>query len=117
MTHPVDIYVGQRVRARRSELGITQTQTGDYMGLTFQQIQKYEKGSNRISASRLYGLSQLLRVTPQYFFDGYGKDQQALSNREMRQAMSLSKWFSRIASPQLRNVIIEHTHMLANMKD
>ncbi len=67
--NPIDVHVGARVRARRTLLGLSQTALGDALGITFQQQQKYETGSNRISASRLYGLSKLLDVDISYFFD------------------------------------------------
>ena len=66
--HTVDVHVGIRVRQRRVLLGMTQTDLADTMGLTFQQVQKYENGMNRISASRLYGLSQVFDVPVEYFF-------------------------------------------------
>lgn len=68
--NPVDIHVGGRVRLRRMLVGLSQEKLGDSMGLTFQQIQKYEKGINRIGASRLYKLSQVLDVPVGFFFDG-----------------------------------------------
>ncbi len=67
--HTVDVHVGIRVRQRRVLLGMTQTDLADTMGLTFQQVQKYERGTNRISASRLYGLSKVFDVTVDYFFE------------------------------------------------
>ncbi len=66
---PVDLHVGARVRQRRVPLGMTQTTLGDALGLTFQQVQKYEKGANRISASKLFKLSQVLDVPIEYFFE------------------------------------------------
>ncbi len=66
---PVDVHVGVRVRARRTLLGMTQTDLGDAIGMTFQQVQKYENGKNRISSSRLYELSQVLDEPIEYFFD------------------------------------------------
>lgn len=66
----VDRYVGQRVRARRMDIGMSQETLGNASDLTFQQIQKYEKGSNRISASRLVELANILRVPVTYFFEG-----------------------------------------------
>jgi transcriptional regulator with XRE-family HTH domain len=68
--NPVDKDVGSRVRIRRRMLGMTQAELGDKLGLTFQQVQKYEKGVDRISASRLQALSRILHVPAQYFFDG-----------------------------------------------
>ncbi len=67
--HPVDVHVGIRVRQRRVLLGMTQTDLANTMGLTFQQVQKYERGTNRIGSSRLFKLSQVLDVTVEYFFE------------------------------------------------
>jgi transcriptional regulator with XRE-family HTH domain len=67
--HPVDVHVGARLRQRRTLLGMTQTDLGDALGLTFQQVQKYENGKNRISASRLYDLSRVLDVSIEHFFE------------------------------------------------
>ncbi len=67
--HPVDVHVGARLKQRRKLLGITQTNLGDAIGLTFQQVQKYERGANRISASRLCDLSRVLDVSIDYFFE------------------------------------------------
>ena len=66
---PVDVHAGERVRLRRKLLGMTQTGLGDAIGLTFQQVQKYERGANRISASRLCDLSRVLDVSIEYFFE------------------------------------------------
>ena len=69
-TTAVDIHVGQKIRARRNLLGLSQTELADGAGITFQQVQKYEKGTNRVGASRLQQFSQALGVPPSYFFDG-----------------------------------------------
>lgn len=66
----IDFYVGQRMRQRREFLGVSQGRLGRHLGLTFSQVQKYEKGANRIGAGRLHQLSVILRVPVQYFFDG-----------------------------------------------
>ena len=66
--NPVDTHVGSRVRLRRMLLGMSQERLGDSMGLTFQQVQKYEKGVNRIGASRLFHISKILDVPVQFFF-------------------------------------------------
>jgi transcriptional regulator with XRE-family HTH domain len=66
---PVDIHVGARVRLRRTLLGMTQTKLGDALGLTFQQVQKNERGTNRIGSSRLFLLSKILDVPVSFFFD------------------------------------------------
>lgn len=70
MKHPVDIHVGQRVRQRRWMLGMTQQQLGEKVGIKFQQIQKYETGTNRISASRLWDIASALDVKISFFFEG-----------------------------------------------
>lgn len=67
--HPVDVHVGSRVKLRRMMLGLSQEKLGEKLGLTFQQVQKYERGSNRISASRLYYLSRELDVPVSFFYD------------------------------------------------
>ena len=67
--NPVDVRVGSRVRLRRNMLGLSQEKLGEAIGLTFQQVQKYERGANRIGASRLYELSQVLDVPVAFFFD------------------------------------------------
>lgn len=67
--HPIDVYVGGRLRLRRIMLGISQQELGAIVGITFQQVQKYEKGTNRIGASRLYNIARALRVSVEYFFE------------------------------------------------
>ena len=67
--HPIDVHVGSRVRLRRLMLGKSQEQLGTELGLTFQQVQKYERGANRVGASRLWHLCQVLDVPPEFFFD------------------------------------------------
>ncbi len=80
-SHPVDVYVGTRIRQRRSLLGMSQSKVGEAVGLTFQQIQKYERGSNRIGSSRLYEFAKVLDVPVSYFFDEMPSN--ALSGRPM----------------------------------
>lgn len=67
--HPVDVHVGARLRQRRTLLGMSQGKLGEAIGLTFQQVQKYERGANRIGSSRLYELSRILDVKVEYFFE------------------------------------------------
>ncbi len=74
MKHPVDIHVGKRIRHRRWMLGMTQQQLADAVGIKFQQIQKYETGMNRVSASRLWDIATTLDVTIGFFFQGLGED-------------------------------------------
>lgn len=68
--HPVDVHVGKRLRLRRSTLGMSQDDLGKQVGITFQQIQKYERGTNRISASRIWEFARILNVPEDYFFEG-----------------------------------------------
>ncbi|MEO0761638.1 MAG: helix-turn-helix transcriptional regulator, partial [Pseudomonadota bacterium] len=70
MSHPVDVHVGQRVRQRRWMMGMTQQQLAEKVGIKFQQIQKYETGANRISASRLWDVAAALDVQVSFFFEG-----------------------------------------------
>jgi transcriptional regulator with XRE-family HTH domain len=72
--HPVDKYVGQKLRLARTARKMSQTQLGEASGITFQQVQKYEKGTNRVSASRLFEFAKLLGVDISYFFDGASED-------------------------------------------
>jgi transcriptional regulator with XRE-family HTH domain len=67
--NPVDVHVGKRLRLRRTLLGLSQEKLGEHLGLTFQQVQKYERGTNRIGSSRLYRLSRVLEVPVSYFFE------------------------------------------------
>ena len=70
MTHPVDVHVGKRVRHRRWLIGMTQQQLAERVGIKFQQIQKYETGANRVSASRLWDIADALEVPVSFFFEG-----------------------------------------------
>ena len=70
MKHPVDVHVGKRIRHRRWMLGMTQQQLAEHVGIKFQQIQKYETGMNRVSASRLWDIAASLEVPVAYFFEG-----------------------------------------------
>lgn len=75
--NPVDIHVGARIRLRRTLLGLSQEKLGEALGITFQQVQKYERGANRVGASRLYSLSKALEVPVSFFFDGFEPEQGA----------------------------------------
>jgi transcriptional regulator with XRE-family HTH domain len=82
MKHPVDVHVGKRVRHRRWMVGMTQQQLGDIVGIKFQQIQKYETGMNRISASRLWDIAQALGVSISFFFEGFEEEAAVPERRE-----------------------------------
>ncbi len=76
MKHPVDVHVGKRIRHRRWLVGMTQQQLAEKVGIKFQQIQKYETGMNRVSASRLWDIAASLSVPVSFFFEGLSEDQQ-----------------------------------------
>ena len=78
----IDAHVGSRVRLRRMLIGMSQEKLGELLGLTFQQVQKYEKGSNRISASKLWQVAQFFRVGPGYFFEGLADTRAGLAEGE-----------------------------------
>ncbi|MEL6315553.1 MAG: helix-turn-helix domain-containing protein [Pseudomonadota bacterium] len=80
MKHPVDVHVGKRVRHRRWMVGMTQQQLAEKVGIKFQQIQKYETGMNRVSASRLWDIADVLGVPVSFFFEGLSEDVSADGN-------------------------------------
>ena len=73
MTHPADIHVGQKIKQRREQIDMTASKLGERLGISFQQVSKYEKASNRVSASRLVDIADVLHVEPAYFFEGMEK--------------------------------------------
>ena len=121
-----DKHVGARVRMRRLMLGMSQTKLGDALGLTFQQIQKYEKGANRISASRLQHIAHILQVAIPFFFEGLpdasghsGKDAAATTPSYVSDylatsdGLSLTKAFMAIDNPKLRRCIVDLVEEIA----
>jgi len=124
--NPIDKYVGSRVRMRRMMLGMSQEKLGNALGLTFQQVQKYEKGTNRIGASRLQQISGILQVPVSFFFDG--APDSASGSREFSEApsplyiadflatsdgLALTRAFMRIEDPKLRRKIVELVEQMA----
>ncbi len=117
--HPVDVHVGGRVRLRRRLLGMSQTDLGKALGVTFQQIQKNERGFNRIGASRLYRLSHVVDVPLSYFFDdmppleeadesGLRKDAQEPSAPDLMnksETLDLVRAYYRIHEPKVRDAL------------
>lgn len=103
--HPVDVYVGKRLRMRRKLLGLSQDDLGKQVGITFQQIQKYERGVNRMGASRLWEFAQALQISEAYFFDGYNNDQAGddLHSEENEKLLTV---YYHIADPMLRSKAI-----------
>ena len=86
MAHPVDVHVGKRVRHRRWLIGMTQQQLAERVGIKFQQIQKYETGANRVSASRLWDIADALEVPVSFFFEGIEEQEKATSEKSMMSA-------------------------------
>ncbi len=82
--HPVDIHIGDRLRQRRNECGFSQGKLAELIDITFQQIQKYEKGTNRISGSRLWELAEALDTCVQYFYEGYVSNQKRKNHHDSR---------------------------------
>lgn len=91
MTNEIDYHIGKRLRRRRRLLGLTQQQLAESVGIRFQQIQKYECGANRVSASRLFELSQSLDVPAQYFYEGLIPDDATDDDRDFMAADVLSQ--------------------------
>jgi transcriptional regulator with XRE-family HTH domain len=133
--NPVDVHVGGRVRLRRTLMGLSQEKLGEAIGLTFQQVQKYERGANRIGASRLFDLSRVLDVPVSFFFDdmsdeasvqfeqmgslgvsdtkqsGYAHDADPMARRE---TLELVRAYYRIVDPSIRKRLFELTKSLAH---
>jgi len=106
--HPVDVLVGRRVRERRTLEGMSQMAVAINLGLSFQQLQKYEKGTNRISASRLYELAQLLDVPVSYFYEGMEEGKSAPSHDDMltkRETLELVRAYYAISDREVRDKI------------
>ncbi len=116
--HPIDAHVGSRVRVRRTLLGLSQTQLGVRMGITFQQIQKYEWGTNRISASRLYQMSHILDVPVSYFFDDLDEGAGAWSPDDImvkRETLEFVRAYYRIGDPAVRERLFGMTKAMADL--
>jgi len=125
--NPIDVHVGSRVKLRRTMLGLSQEKLGEALGITFQQIQKYEKGSNRIGASRLQQISEILETPVAFFFEdapgsgdvgaGFAEDNSStyvvdfLSSNE---GLQLNKAFVKIKDPAVRKKIIDLVKSLAD---
>ncbi|HYW59256.1 MAG TPA: helix-turn-helix domain-containing protein [Xanthobacteraceae bacterium] len=125
--NPIDKHVGSRVRMRRMMLAMSQEKLGDALGLTFQQVQKYEKGTNRIGASRLQQISNILQVPVAFFFEGAPDllDSGRSVNRDApspayvsdflatSDGLALTKAFMRITDAKLRRRIVDLVEQIA----
>ena len=118
--NPVDLHVGGRVRMRRKMLGVSQERLAEALGLTFQQVQKYERGANRISASKLYEIARFLSAPIAYFFEGLSDPAAGKTERDnlgaeqhvhgflmTSEGLELAAAFPRIARPHLRRRILD----------
>lgn len=126
--NPVDKYVGSRVRMRRIMLGMSQERLGEALGLTFQQVQKYEKGTNRVGASRIQQISEILEVPVSFLFegspgangtgnsDGFGESASPAYVSDFlatSEGLALTRAFTRISSPKLRRSIVDMVEQIA----
>lgn len=130
MPHPIDIHVGQRLKQKRVLQGMKQSDLAEAVGITFQQVQKYERGANRMGASRLYEFSKVLQVPVSYFFEGLEtKKESPPNNYDMaeettlfehevinggREAMELMRSFQRLTDANLRKSVAS---LVKNMAD
>jgi transcriptional regulator with XRE-family HTH domain len=124
----VDRHVGNRVRMRRLLVGMSQEKLGELLGITFQQVQKYEKGSNRVSASRLYQISRVLGVPVQFFYDelkeedgpsGFAESEGADAIAGALQSpdgVQIARIFSETTDPDKRKLILNAVKLLADYK-
>jgi len=127
--NPVDAHVGSRVRLRRMLLGMSQERLGESMGLTFQQVQKYEKGVNRIGASRLFQISKILDVPVQFFFEeapysghagsasGMGEPESEafiLEFLNSREGLELNRAFVKIGDAKVRKSVVDLVRALSS---
>ncbi len=135
LPHPVDVHVGQRLRLRRALMGLSQERLAELVGVTFQQIQKYERGANRIGSSRLYELARVLAVPIDYFFEGLEEARQpgpglaepAAGFRhetaarpepriiDRRETLELVRAFNRIPDPLVRRRLFDLAKALAEV--
>ena len=125
--NPIDVHVGSRVRLRRMMLGMSQEKLGESLGITFQQIQKYEKGTNRVGASRLQNISSILNVPVSFFFEDAPGEQadaqtglaEASSSNYVvdflssSEGLQLNRAFVKIGDPKVRRKLVDLVKALA----
>ncbi len=126
--NPIDAHVGGRIRMRRNMLGMSQEKLGESLGITFQQIQKYEKGTNRVGASRLQAIASIMEVPPAFFFEnaptdehtpigGLSEDSSMTSVMEFcssSEGIQLNRAFVKIGDPKIRRRILELVKSLSD---
>lgn len=124
--NPIDVHVGSRIRLRRNMVGMSQEKLGEHLGITFQQIQKYEKGTNRVGASRLQAIASILEVPVSFLFEGApgASPAEGLSEESSTtyvvdflsssEGLQLNRAFARIPDPAVRRRIIDLVRALAS---
>lgn len=118
--NPIDIHVGSRVKLKRTMAGMSQEKLGDSLGITFQQVQKYEKGTNRIGASRLQNIASILNTSVAFFFEGQpgseasvegmaedGNPDYVVDFLSSAEGIQLNRSFSKIKDPLIRKKVID----------
>jgi transcriptional regulator with XRE-family HTH domain len=127
--NPIDTHVGSRIRLRRNMLGMSQEKLGDSLGITFQQIQKYEKGTNRVGASRLQAIASILAVPVSFFLEDAPGETTSVGLAEAPSAdfvvdflgspegLQLNRAFVRIKEPKVRRKVVELVKALAAQDD
>lgn len=125
---PIDIYVGKRLKSRRLMLGLSQNDLGEAVNVSIQQIQKYERATNRISSSKLYNLAKFLRVPVSYFFandlepikvPGFAEEQAEFEpndpkNVPEKEIITLARYYSGISDPQMRKKVLDLVKTFTN---
>ncbi|MEL6435460.1 MAG: helix-turn-helix domain-containing protein [Pseudomonadota bacterium] len=127
LPNPIDVHVGSRIRLRRTMLGMSQEKLGEALGITFQQVQKYEKGTNRVGASRLQNIAAILNVPVSFFFEDAPGDRvseggQLAENSSTyvvnflssSEGLQLNRAFVKISDPKVRRKIIDLVKSLAD---
>lgn len=129
--NPIDVHVGGRIRMRRNMLGMSQEKLGESLGITFQQVQKYEKGTNRVGASRLQDISSILNAPVSFFFDDAptkepatprapaeeGPNTLAMEFCSTAEGLALNRAFVKISNPKIRKRIIDLVKTLGDEDD
>lgn len=125
--NPIDVHVGGRIRLRRNMLGMSQEKLGEHLGITFQQIQKYEKGTNRVGASRLQAIASILNTPVSFFFEGapnqeggqatgFAEDKSAsyvVDFLNTAEGIQLNRAFVKIGDPKVRRKVVDLVKALA----
>jgi transcriptional regulator with XRE-family HTH domain len=113
MYHKTDVHIGGRIRERRIALGMSQAALAAGLGITFQQVQKYESGANRVGGSRLWDISQALNVPVSYFFDGLDEAAQAQANEQQppeplsRRSLELARAINAIPEGEVKEQVVK----------